>query len=337
MSANGESDRKRKSSPNWLDYDVGVLLDAIEKVMPLGSNGWEKVSQLFNLDESILIARNDEQCKRKFVALKNHRKPTGDSDCPLNVVRAKRLQRALDNYGAVVRLAMDEESRLDYQDDENEEATIATYDGDNSESVVEPLNSGSAVVATDLGNSDAKVSGKLLSRATSSSNLEKPNRTGRSLEELRLLSSSLASQTPPSGFSLSYTAKRRQNLDQMIDRAEQSMSGGGDIAHMVITMEERAQKRKEERDERERLREEQRRREREEREERELQREESKRRRSEEREERERIRQEEKEERNLRYLRLEEERRSRLEQMQMAIMTKIFGDIAKGKDSPDRV
>ncbi|KAG9398807.1 hypothetical protein AC1031_014124 [Aphanomyces cochlioides] len=335
MSANGKSDRKRKSSPNWLDYDVGVLLDAIEKVMQLGSNGWEKVSQFFNRDESILIARNDEQCKRKFVALKNHRKPTGDPDCPLNVVRAKRLQRALDNYGAVVRLgsdddeieceknspsnrAVDEESRLDYQDDENEDATIVTYDGDNSESVVEPLNSGSAVVATDLGNSDAKVS-------------------GHSLEELRLLSSSLASQTPPSVFSLSYTAKRRQNLDQMNDRAEQSMSGGGDIAHMVIMMEERAQKRQEERDERERLREEQRRREREEREERELKREESKRRRSEEREERERIRQEEKEERNLRYFRLEEERRSRLEQMQMAIMTKIFGDIAKGKDSPDRV
>ncbi|CEP03083.1 hypothetical protein PBRA_009301 [Plasmodiophora brassicae] len=56
-----ESKKKRKSSPNWLDYDVGVLLDVIETITPLGDNGWEKVPKLFNRDEAMVTARDDEQ------------------------------------------------------------------------------------------------------------------------------------------------------------------------------------------------------------------------------------------------------------------------------------
>ncbi|CEP02961.1 hypothetical protein PBRA_009179 [Plasmodiophora brassicae] len=142
------------------------------------------------------------------------------------------------------------------------------------------------------------------------------NRTGRSQDKLRLLGANFVGQTPSPVSS--YTAKRRQNLDHFIERAEQNVSGGIDMAQLVLMMEERAEKRQEEREERE----EQSRREREEREH-------IRQQEKDEREERERIRQEEKEEREMRYRQQEDDRRARLEQMQMAIMAKLFGDIAK--------
>ncbi|RHZ07532.1 hypothetical protein DYB37_010900 [Aphanomyces astaci] len=75
-------------------------------MLPLGKNGWEKVESRFNrLTETKLLAVRDvDVLKRKFILLKNHAKPTGDPECPVEVKRAKRIQREIDQSVLVMPL-----------------------------------------------------------------------------------------------------------------------------------------------------------------------------------------------------------------------------------------
>ncbi|KAF0733673.1 hypothetical protein AaE_009182 [Aphanomyces astaci] len=75
----------------WSTPETMLLLDCIERLQPLGGNHWDTVQSQYNtLSEPSWIARDSDSIRRKFKTLKNVRKPTGDPDCPVEVVCAYR-------------------------------------------------------------------------------------------------------------------------------------------------------------------------------------------------------------------------------------------------------
>ena len=85
---------------NYSSDEVEVLLEVVERILPLGSNCWDRVACEFNIarprgtDE-----RDGDSLKRKFKALYGVRKPTGDPTIPPQVRRAKLIKRMIDNRG----------------------------------------------------------------------------------------------------------------------------------------------------------------------------------------------------------------------------------------------
>ena len=55
------------------------------------------MATLFNQDDATTAERDSDGIKRKFIRLKNHKKPTCGPDCPPEVIRAKRIQREIEN------------------------------------------------------------------------------------------------------------------------------------------------------------------------------------------------------------------------------------------------
>ncbi|RHY08250.1 hypothetical protein DYB37_009695 [Aphanomyces astaci] len=99
-----------------------LLLDCIERLQPLGGNHWDTVQSQYNtLSEPSWIARDSDSIRRKFKTLKNVRKPTGDPDCPVEVVRAKRINRLIESRMAVVDMESDKDSEHAPIDDDDDE------------------------------------------------------------------------------------------------------------------------------------------------------------------------------------------------------------------------
>jgi hypothetical protein len=208
-----------RSTPNWTDAEVNILLNHVEEFMPMGSNGWQKVARLFNACDLVHHARDVDSCKRKFVKLKNHAKPTGDPDCPPLVKRAKRLQYAIDNHAAVVSLDDeekhdDEESQpdndyglsstqfensevFDQDDDHNDYRYDEESNVNDSEIFVNRENDGSIYENTHvMSNDDYHIPSPppeiAPTRRRKSLPIEKPNRTGLSQIELVVISKRVA-------------------------------------------------------------------------------------------------------------------------------------------------
>ncbi|KAG9398107.1 hypothetical protein AC1031_014906 [Aphanomyces cochlioides] len=225
------SSKKSGRGKGWCAESVNYMLDQVEDIRPLGRNGWLKVERAFN--SSNFAERDADTLKRKFVALKNHSKPTGDPDCPPDVARAKRICRAIDMQASVLPLSDDRDADGYESNDDN-----STRGGANIEEET---------------------------HAREYPRDDKPNRTGMPTNELIELSKELRkrsggsfSETASSSGTLSYTAKRRQNLDKFIDGAMATKNDSSDFMSMMIMMDERAAAREERRLEQEEAREERR-------------------------------------------------------------------------------
>ncbi|RHY92344.1 hypothetical protein DYB37_011625 [Aphanomyces astaci] len=111
----GEEGRSRQ-----VVMSIDLLLDTTLDVLPLGKNGWEKVEIHFNrlAQTKLLPVRDVDAFKRKFILLKNHVKPTGDPECPVEVKRAKRIQREIDQSVSVMSLDGDTDPPVPAQEDD---------------------------------------------------------------------------------------------------------------------------------------------------------------------------------------------------------------------------
>lgn len=68
---------------------VAALLDAVEKILPIGANMWEAVAAIYN--RATGQERDPDSLRKKFSELVNKPKPTGDPTLPPHNERAKRL------------------------------------------------------------------------------------------------------------------------------------------------------------------------------------------------------------------------------------------------------
>ncbi|ETL37594.1 hypothetical protein L916_10745 [Phytophthora nicotianae] len=70
----------------WTTPETLYMLGLVEKILPFGSNQWNAVELQYNtkLPDGFPV-HDAESIKRKFYALKNTRKPSGDSACPADV------------------------------------------------------------------------------------------------------------------------------------------------------------------------------------------------------------------------------------------------------------
>ena len=103
----------------YTDVELQALLDIVEEVLPRSPNEWEAVSRCHIENYP---GRTLDSIRRKFNALANHKKPTGDPNCPPTVRRAKRIF-------ALIRQRMDISDGEDEVESELLAPVVLTQDG----------------------------------------------------------------------------------------------------------------------------------------------------------------------------------------------------------------
>ena len=83
---------RQRGSQGYSGEDCTALVEIIKGILPLESNEWERVHELYS-DYAIQndqILRDTDPLKTKFKVLVMSKKPTGDPSCPVWVLEAKR-------------------------------------------------------------------------------------------------------------------------------------------------------------------------------------------------------------------------------------------------------
>lgn len=234
------------------------MLNVVETYLPLGANEWENVQLHYTrLMPSSFAVRQTDSIKRKYMELKNRKKPTGDPDCPVEVVRAKRIFRKIESRGGVIVFDGEAAETGDDVDtaapaDENLPTPPAPDLAQTAESALPSPMPAASIQA----------------ESTPAASTPPATRSGLRFSELATLSTTLQTST---ASTLSQSAQKRQRIDRLIDQIEdESDTTTKDLMSVFAAMEERASNRelayRRERDEREAEREERRQRDREERE-----------------------------------------------------------------------
>jgi len=112
------------------------MLDRVKEVLPYGQNEWQRVADIYNVHDGVTHVRDADAVRRKFMKLKNTRKPTGHPTCPPHVRRAKHIWADIEGRASVLGLC-------DGQDSEPDEATMLDT---NAASELEPLGDGTVAI-----------------------------------------------------------------------------------------------------------------------------------------------------------------------------------------------
>ena len=71
------------------------LLDLIEEILPIGQPQWDDVASRYAAQFPREGGRNADALRKVFKRLSSSTKPTGDPNCPLDIKRAKRINRMI--------------------------------------------------------------------------------------------------------------------------------------------------------------------------------------------------------------------------------------------------
>ncbi|KAI7946386.1 hypothetical protein MJO29_010913 [Puccinia striiformis f. sp. tritici] len=120
------SSGRQPGSNGYSDEDCMALVEIVKEILPLGSNEWEQVHELYSeyARANGRTARDADPLKTKFKALFNSKKPTGNPNCPVHIREAKRANVMI-NERARSLAVVDNEFEEEESDDE-------TNDIDNS-------------------------------------------------------------------------------------------------------------------------------------------------------------------------------------------------------------
>ncbi len=80
--------KKQGRGVNYSTAHVFKLLELAGNSLPLGIDEWDLIATTFNLYFGAASSRSGDDLKNKFKSLKNSKKPTGDPECPPEIVRA---------------------------------------------------------------------------------------------------------------------------------------------------------------------------------------------------------------------------------------------------------
>lgn len=254
---------------NWSEENVDLMLTQVEKVLPLGASGWERVETAYNRASGGHPYRDIAAIRLKFTTLKNTRKPTGDPSCPPAVVRAKRVQRMIDLSASVASLDDDTSDPVADTSTDNTMAGEARVVADRivlspievngvardsdtheREQPSAPATPSAAVPPVETVSTTALT--LTTSTPTASMPVEKPNRVGMTNSELAQLGKRFARDESINGNAdKSYTSQKRQSIDGLIRSAQQSEFSDMDVMSLFVLMDEREAARQAARDERE--------------------------------------------------------------------------------------
>ena len=116
----------------YTDSELEALLDIVEEVLPRSPNEWEAISRR-HIEN--FPGRTQDSIRRKFNSLANHKKPTGDPNCPPTVRRAKRIF-------ALIRERMDISDGEDDNESDEVAPAVLTEDGVGIDGETPPSNEG---------------------------------------------------------------------------------------------------------------------------------------------------------------------------------------------------
>ena len=80
------------------------MLDLVKEILPYGQNEWQRVADLYNSHDAVTYLRDADAVRRKFMKLKNTRKPTGHPTCSPHVRRAKHMWTDIEGRASVLGL-----------------------------------------------------------------------------------------------------------------------------------------------------------------------------------------------------------------------------------------
>lgn len=127
--------KKAGRGKKWTTDEVSRLLDFVEKFLPAGQNQWATLCAAYNKDRPHWCSDRDvDALSWKFKSLRKVGKPTGNPTCPPDVVRAKRLFRAIENNMGTV-------------DDDSDEGGGSSSEDSSEESVADAIASASTAAA----------------------------------------------------------------------------------------------------------------------------------------------------------------------------------------------
>ena len=117
------SSGKRKGSKNWSTGQINLLLEIVSDILPAGKEMWEKVAvECREVDESWI--RPGESCKHKFEKMAFAKQPTGQSDIPLHILRAKKIKESIAQNEVLGCVYQNDEGYEDGDDDEENTCSI---------------------------------------------------------------------------------------------------------------------------------------------------------------------------------------------------------------------
>lgn len=81
---------------HWKKFELDLMFEVIEEVLPRLHKDWTCVASLYNQKRRKPMAERDlDQIRNKFKALRNTKRPTGNTDISEDVLAAKRLHRMI--------------------------------------------------------------------------------------------------------------------------------------------------------------------------------------------------------------------------------------------------
>ncbi|KAI9990531.1 hypothetical protein PInf_018085 [Phytophthora infestans] len=233
---------------------VERLLSLVEQILPLGSAQWDDVHYAYNRNlPAEWPQRDSDSLRRKFYALKNAKKPTGDPSCPPEIRRAKHVFREIEGKCSVLQLDDDEQETISSEPLATETQNLA------SDSCLTAAISGGGSMNPYFGIDAGEIGGNVeetfdeqedgasagsdasLSEPTAKpkSNLKASARTGKTPVELAQMSKTLKRQRDEN-VTMSHTAKTRLKIDGMLQQLTQPNT---ELPQMLFAMEERAHQR----------------------------------------------------------------------------------------------
>ena len=85
---------RKSGRPNFCVQEVEYLLDSVEEFLPISLSEWDRIADL-HAEVYPDKHRTADALKRKFWLLYNASGPTGKSNCPAVVRRAKAIRQAI--------------------------------------------------------------------------------------------------------------------------------------------------------------------------------------------------------------------------------------------------
>jgi hypothetical protein len=97
---------RAKGSQGYSTPDSEALVAAVKEILPLGSQEWLKVQEIYSVyaSENNRAIREPESIRNKFRALVNQYKPTGNPNCERHIRDAKDVQKLIDHRASVLAL-----------------------------------------------------------------------------------------------------------------------------------------------------------------------------------------------------------------------------------------